>query len=379
MLALRGGAELVALWAQVGSIIDVVVGVVAAGVGSGLVVYVARARKPKAQRQHLAEALRIGLRTALPVTLAVAAAAWVCSDQLSGGRISASIFAIAAFAGWAAVIPMLVSNYWLGMDRRGLMLALVIAQSALAVVASVAAPVTSVLLWLTLTQALPALVLLLLPTREAMSARFQRWPHPLRRYILPGLSIGILSPVSMLLTRGIVGDALSWHEAGVLQALWRVSDWVCTLAGGYLSFHYLPRFAAARSQAELLDKLRSAAKVTLAPCAIAFGGLLATHGPLLAVLYDPGMRASDVTAGLIFAGSLVRVASWVPLLALYTMRRTYAIALAELLSLPLFAMLMLATGRHLSLELAGVLWLLSYAAYAAFNLAAVLRGHGLGR
>ena len=70
---------------------------------------------------------------------------------------------------------------------------------------------------------------------------------------------------------------------------------------------------------------------------------------------------------------MVRIASWIPLFALYAMRRTRALAIGELLSLPLFAALLAVSGGHLSLEAVGALWTVSYLAYGAFNFWAVRR------
>lgn len=119
--------------------------------------------------------------------------------------------------------------------------------------------------------------------------------------------------------------------------------------------------------------MRDAVKMTLLPSAIALGVLVLAHRPLLVMLYDADVQASDAAAGLYFAGSLLRIAAWIPLIALYAMRRTREIATGELLSLPLFAALSIAAGKHLSLEMAGVFWLLSYLAYVAYNFHAVHR------
>jgi hypothetical protein len=69
----------------------------------------------------------------------------------------------------------------------------------------------------------------------------------------------------------------------------------------------------------------------------------------------------------------VRIVAWLPLFALYALRRTRAIAVGELLSLPLFAVLVAAAGDRLSLELAAGFWLAAYIAYGAFNLWAARR------
>jgi hypothetical protein len=70
---------------------------------------------------------------------------------------------------------------------------------------------------------------------------------------------------------------------------------------------------------------------------------------------------------LVFAGSLVRIASWIPLFALYAQRRTRAIAVGEFFSLPLFALLTVLAASNLSLTRAAALWLVSFVAYLAFN------------
>jgi PST family polysaccharide transporter len=375
VLALRGGGELVALWAQLSSVLELVAGVALAGVGTGLTVYVARTRSPERQRDLLREGLRIGLGVALPVAAVIALASSVFSGLLAGGKLVPPVVALGAAAGWLAVIPGLLNGYWLGQQRRDLMLALALGSAALALAAAGLAPDRLVLPLLALSQAVPALVIFLLRPGAA-KPRFRARPHPLRRYVLPSLAIGILSPASMLVARGVVGESLSWHEAGVLQSLWRVSDWICGFAAGILSVYFLPRFAALRASPLLAQELRRAAAWTLLPALAAFALLFLVHRPLLAALYDPAFRAPDGAVALVFAGSGARIASWIPLFALYAMRRTTAITIGELFSLPLFAALLLLLGKHLThltLETAGALWLVSYLAYCAFNLWALRR------
>jgi PST family polysaccharide transporter len=367
----------VAVWAQLASVMELVTGVASAGVATGLAVYVARGARPSRQQDLLREALRLGLGAALPVALAVALAGYFLADELSGGRLTFRLMVIGALAGWIGVIPGLVNGFWLGQQQRGRMFFLALLSAALALAASALAPAGGVLEWLALSQVLPACVLLGVlvrgPARRA-SPRFRARSHPLRRYVLPGLAIGLLSPASLLAARALVGEALSWHEAGVLQALWRLSDWVCAFAAGVLSVHFLPRFAAMRANGALLGaEVRRAAALTLIPAAAAFFLLFLLHRPLLAVLYGPGFAVSNVTAALLFAGSLVRISSWIPLFALYAMRRTRSIAFGELLSLPLFAVLLAFAGERLTLESAAGLWLASYAAYGLFNFRALAR------
>ena len=373
MLALRGGGELVALWAQLASVIELVSGVALAGVGTGLAVYAARTQRPERQADLLREALRLGLRVTLPVALAIGVVGAVFQDFLLGGKLSPALIALGATAGWAAVVTGVVNSLWLGQQRRGRMLALALGSAALALAVSILASDALILPLLTVSQAVPALAVLFALEEGSGKPRFRVRSHPLARYILPGLAIGILSPASLLVARGAVGEALSWHEAGVLQALWRVSDWVCGFAGGILSVHFLPRFAAARGTPRFAHELRRAALFTLVPSAAVFLALYFVHRPVVAALYLPELAASDQAVALLFAGNVMRIASWVPLFALFALRRTGAIAAGELLSPPLFAYLLTVLGNNLSLEAVGILWLVSYTAYLAFNSWAVHR------
>ena len=371
ILALRGGAELVALWAQLSSVIEMIAGVALAGVGAGLSVLVAQTARDERQQLFLRRALFLGLGVSLPVALAAGVFGALFPQALGGSAPAAHTFAMAAAAGCAAVIHGLVNNFWLGQQRRERMLALAALLTLLSVSAAALAPDVLLVDMLVLSQAVPALVFLLVPHRAQASARAD--DHALQRYLLPGIVVGILSPASMLVARGVVGEALSWHDSGVLQALWRISDWVCGLAAGVLTVLYLPRLAAAYPAPGMGRVVREAALVVLLPSAVLFALLFALHRPLLAALYDPSFQASPLAVALLFAGSLVRIGSWIALFALYAALRTRAIALGELFSLPLFAALAFAAADALTLEKVGLFWLLAFVAYTVFNCWALRR------
>lgn len=365
MLALRGGAELVALWAQLSSIIELVAGVALNGVGAGLAVLVAQAAAEE-RRRLLGAALRLGLGVALPVALATGALAWMYDAPVSRGAI-----VLGCAAGWAAIVPGIANHYWLGQERRGAMLVLAAVSAVVLVVCATVAPREHLLEVMAVASAAPVLVLVgLRGSRDSPGAAELR---ALRRYVLPGLAIGILSPASVMVARGLVADALSWHEAGVLQALWRIGDWVSGLAGGVLSVYYLPRLAAAHRDGAVHRVVREMVRRVVLPAALFFATLYVFRQSLLTALYEPGFAASDAAVALVFAGSLMRLASWVGLFALYAMRRTRAIAIGELLSLPLFAALVALAGSGLTLELAGAMWLIAFVVYCAFNFWAVRR------
>jgi len=370
VLSLRGGSELVAFWGQLGSIIDVVAGVALAGVGTGVSVLVAQADRPERQRGLLHQSLRLGLMVSAPVMVLVVAVSLALPGALAGAGISQNLVALAAVIGCVAVVPGMVNGYWLGQQRRGLMLALAAGTSAALLAAALAASQAQVLAALALAQGLPALAAMAALCGAASDGDY----GALRRYIPPGLAIGLLTPLSMVAVRDIVSIHMSWHDVGLIQALWRVSDWVASVASGVMAVYFLPRLSAAHGTPRFAQELRRAGLVTLVPSAIALFALGALHRPVFSLLYDPSFLMSGATVALFFAGTLVRIASWLPLYALYAMRRTGPLVVGEFLSMPLFAALLAAYPWPLSLEAAGALWVAAYTGYALFNLWAMRRG-----
>ncbi len=274
-----------------------IAGVTLSGVGAGLSVLVAQTALRERQQLFLRRALFLGLAVSAPVGIAAAAAGSVFSERLGGAALSAQSVVLAALAGWIALIHGLVNSYWQGQQRRDLMLALAFGSAALALAAAVFAPQAFVMELIILAHAAPAVVLLFVPYRSTAPQRAK--DRALERYVLPGLAIGILSPASMIVARSLVADALSWHESGVLQALFRISDWICVFAGGVLSVFYLPRFAAASPRGGLDPLLRESARTIMLPSVLLFFVLFAfpraaARGALRLEL--PGLAARGCTA-----------------------------------------------------------------------------------
>jgi O-antigen/teichoic acid export membrane protein len=371
VLTLRGGPEMVAFWAQLSSVIELVAGVALAGVGTGISVLVAQTAQAQRQRGLLRQGLKLGLTVSAPVMLAVIATTLAFPGVLAGGGPSPSLVALAAAVGCVAIVPGMVNGYWLGQQRRDLMLALASGSALALLAAALAAPRAHVLAALALAQTLPALASMFVLSRAEATAAHD--PGPLGRYVLPGVTIGLLTPLASVAVRDIVAAEMSWHDVGLLQALWRVSDWVASVAAGVMAVYFLPRLAAAHRTARFGPELKRAALVTVLPSALALALLGALQRPVLAFLYDESFAVSDAAVGLFFAGTFARIASWLPLYALYAMRRTRLLVIGEFLSMPLFAALLAAHPGPLTLEAAGALWLAAYTGYGLFNLWAVRR------
>src|SRR4030067_3202524 len=92
---------------------------------------------------------------------------------------------------------------------------------------------------------------------------------------------------------------------------------------------------------------------------------------ILAALYDARFVVSDETAALFMLGSWIRIAAWVLLFGLYAAHRTRLIVAGEMLSLPLYALLLWLFADGMTLERTALLYLASYLVYLAFTAASL--------
>ena len=381
LLALQPDMGLLAHLAQAQSLYDLTAAVTLAGVGAGVAVFASR----RDTDDHIL--MRDALIWGLLVTgcAAVALLALTPAVNLVFGREIAPaglVGFLAVAGGFVFTILGLFSALWTGRLERGRMILLGLAQ-----VTPVGFAVSGLLGPVTTTLVLGVQLIALLVIGAFLSAPVigRAWREraqapswrasPLKRYIVAGLSIGIMSPVSIMWSRAQLAHGLSWEEVSQLQALWRASEWVTGLAGSLIGLVYLPRMAAAADRAAFTHQLEHTWKFLCIPGALAIGALWAAQGVVIPLLYTDKFIMSAAASGLFLLGDALRLASWVPLQGLFATERTKAVAIGEWLSLPLFAALLTALSVK-SLVVAGACYAVTYAIYLAFNAWCVYRTPG---
>lgn len=366
LLALRGGAGLVAHWAQLTSLADVVSGVALVGVGIGLTGRLG-ALAPPDQRRLLAEALRLGLLISL-ATLAAGALLLALSGWSPVPPEQEVLVLPSLVAGALGVAPGMLSAWLLGLGRPLAAMALAAATLALPLAVLVLAAPGVELPALLGAQCAVGLGFCVWLLRDGGSWRAGFCPgHALRPFIAAGLTTGILSPLATVLARQEIAAAASWETAGAVQALWRSSEWITAIAAGLFYSHFLPRLGTAAGAGEFRGELRAAARVVLVPALAALLLLWLLLPEVLALLYRADLAVPRASALPFFVGDGLRMLSWVFLYGLYARGAGRAVSLGEFLSLPLFTLLLVAMPGPLSLAATGLAWMLAYAVYAGFN------------
>lgn len=375
LLALRGGPELIATWGQLQSVADLVAGVASAGIAPGVAVLAAQAASADERRGALAAGLRLGGGVAL-AALAGVCVLLVLPFQTLTLNASAWVAAAAGLFGLVLAIQAVVLSYWSGLGRRKWLFGWSVLSGAVAIVSAWAAPAQGLLAGVIVANAVPALLLaasvfVWLRRDPAVPTDTQR--ETLRRFIAPSVSIGIFSPIALIAARAVTADTMSVAQVGVMQGIWRSAEWMTHIAGTVMSVYFLQRFSAAPDRAALRAELRHARWVLLAPAAAGFALMGWGHSTLLAVLYDEHFVAGAWAVGAFYFGEWLRIGSWLYLYALYAQHATLSVAVGELLSLPLFALLVFLHGPGLDLDRAGLLYLAAFATYLLFNAWAVDR------
>jgi PST family polysaccharide transporter len=380
VLALSNGPATVALWAQLQSVVELVGAVTIAGVLQGLTVLITQVNTARDERSLLRDALKLGLGTSLAVAVIVALTSPELSAWLTQGRIEAALFVLAALAGCITIVPATLNAYWLGKHLQQHMLELALLTSVILLLVAAGAwfglPLQG-LMWLQscLLAAFGLVIwryLYKLSQPEEIYEKDREYFLKLVRFVPVGLMIGIMSPVSMLLVRGILSESLSWSDVGFLQALWRSTEWVTATAAGVLSLIFLPRFSSTYGSARFRHEVMRAGWLLLIPAAFMLLLIYFNQRSMLALLYDTRFVVSNQTAALIMLGSWLRIASWVFLFGLFAAHRTALIMAGEILSLPLYALLLWLYADGMSLERAALLYLFSYLVYLGFNTFALL-------
>jgi polysaccharide transporter, PST family len=380
VLALAGGPAMVALWAQLQSVVELVGAVTMAGVLQGLTVLITQVSESRDERRLLRDALKLGLGTSLAVALIVALAAPELAVWLTQSRIEADLFLLAALAGCITVVPATLNAYWLGKHQQQRMLGLALLTSAILLLVAASAWFglsLSGLMWVqSLALAIIGIVIWRYLRKLSRARDGQQegaeYFRKLVKFVPVGLAIGIMSPVSMLLVRGMLSGTLSWSDVGFLQALWRSTEWVTATSAGVLSLIFLPRFSATFGSARFKREMTRAGVMVLIPAACLLLLIFFNQRAMLATLYDARFVVSDQTAALIMLGSWIRIASWLFLFGLFSAHRTGLIMAGEILSLPLYALLLWLFADGMTLERTALLYFVSYLVYLGFNAIALL-------
>jgi O-antigen/teichoic acid export membrane protein len=386
-LSYVSGPATIARWAQLSSVVDLISAVACAGLSPGVTVLVARASHPREQNMILQTAVMLGA---------------ACSALTSIGMIGLSQFHNLTdrvqvlhepFLRWTvlavglfAATPVLAMQAWQSQGHPARSCWLTVGISTMSVMAATVAPQLVSTTGIEIGVLAPLMVLLgALIISIPLTALYFRdaWQtsntairpfKPLLTFLPAGLSIGLLSPLSLIAARELLGRALGWEAAASVQAIWRSADWVAAFVSGMLSLVFLPRMSRAISGSgaapALWREIAAAVRWLWIPAALILGAMIWAGPQWLVGLFGLSVVPDTAVFATFLVGEWLRMGSWILLYVLFATGSQRVIAVGELFSLPLFAGLLWLVWlprAKLSLQDAAWAYLAAYVVYLFFN------------
>jgi O-antigen/teichoic acid export membrane protein len=377
---LYGGLETVGQWAQLQTISDLVAAPAFLGVGVGLTVLIAQ-RRASERTALLMASYVLGMAFTLPAIIAILVFSAEIAQWMQLENQFQKKLILSASLGWLFIITSQLNSYWLGREQRGRVLLFTIAVSTPGLLILGYGSifnlnnlmeiflVCNIIISLACNIALIRYLWIWHRSSTESIKQFKLACKRLIRYLPAGFSIGLLTPLSGLAIRSTIAQNMDWEAVGTATAIWRASDWVLSIAQSVLYFYFLPKISKEVSSQNLMYSMRNMAVKILIPSFIALLLLLIFQNPILHVLYGDQLEAPREITALFWLGDFLRIVAAVFLMGLYTLHASKAIAIGELLSQPLFALLLF-ISIHLSLVDIGKYHLLTYLIYSIFCIGA---------
>ena len=370
-----GGLVGVGHWAQFQTLMDFIVAPIASGVAVGLSILTAQ-KKASDRHQLLLGSYCLSALIVLPLLILVLIFTGEISQWMGfEGNYQLEI-SLCAIAGYLNLSSAILNGVFIGQNQQGKALALM-ACNGVPIILVIAAcnqyqlehSIAIVLYGLIGVGLCNNLLLLRLLYSTSGYQRpslnqLMEWGRSLVGFIPAGLAIGIFSPLCVLLARSLIANQQSWEVAGQATAVWRASDWILSGAVTILYYHFLPLLSREAVQGKINGAIWRITKQIMIPSAIALITLVILRNSVLQLLYSDQIHLSLEIALYFWVGEAARILSAIFLMGLFVLHATKLITISDFFSQPLFVMLLF-FGMGVSLELAGLAYLLTYLLYSA--------------
>ncbi|KQU74861.1 MULTISPECIES: O-antigen translocase [unclassified Rhizobacter] len=144
----------------------------------------------------------------------------------------------------------------------------------------------------------------------------------LAHFAVMSITSAVVVPLAQLLIRDGIADRLGWHDAGLWQAVWRVSDIHLMLLTTTLSLYFLPRFSEIRRNDELLAEVKSGMRLVLPLVLTSALSIYLLRGWLIPTLLTDSFLPLVDVIGWQLIGDIAKVCSWVVAYTLISRART---------------------------------------------------------
>lgn len=177
------------------------------------------------------------------------------------------------------------------------------------------------------------------------------------------LTSAICVPVSHMMIRSYVGNALSWEDAGYWEAMWRMSSAYLMLITTTLSVYYLPKLAELRTRKEIVREIFSGYQIIL-PFTLVLGVLIYLFRiEIVNLLFTENFHGMSVLFFWQVIGDFLKIGSWVLAYVMLSKAMIKPFIISEVFSSVLFVMSTYLLVPSVGLEGVAVAHALNYFVY----------------
>lgn len=148
-------------------------------------------------------------------------------------------------------------------------------------------------------------------------------------FALMSISSALLVPIGQLIIRDGLVEQIGWSDAGLWQALGRISETHLLLLTTTLSLYFLPRFSEIKRAAELSAEVRRGIKFVVPLVVLSASFIFFIREPLVHALLSAEFAPLTDLLGWQLLGDVLKISSWVLGFALVSQAMTRQVILTE--------------------------------------------------
>ncbi|MNQ14138.1 Lipid III flippase [compost metagenome] len=185
-------------------------------------------------------------------------------------------------------------------------------------------------------------------------------------YMLMAITSALTVPISLILVRTILIEAVGWDAAGYWQAVWKISEvylGVITLA---LSTYYLPRLSSLVGVEAIVGEIHRTARVVIPVVAVMALAVYLLRDIAIWLLFTAEFNSARDLFAIQLCGDIMKIASWLYAYPMLSRGATRIFIISEIISSITFVVLSYSLVNVMGVEGAPMAYLVNYCLYFLF-------------
>lgn len=184
--------------------------------------------------------------------------------------------------------------------------------------------------------------------------------------MLMAITSALTVPISLILVRTILIEAVGWDAAGYWQAVWKISEvylGVITLA---LSTYYLPRLSSLVGVEAIVGEIHRTARVVIPVVAVMALAVYLLRDIAIWLLFTAEFNSARDLFAIQLCGDIMKIASWLYAYPMLSRGATRIFIISEIISSITFVVLSYSLVNVMGVEGAPMAYLVNYCLYFLF-------------